>query len=296
MNRKYKILTSLLLSIILIILTPITIFANENNSLNFQNTDISINNSTIIENPITIDENLLTSSEEKSFSIDIIEPEAKQRTTSGGAIEITPKKSTLILVKVNYSYNSKTKQFDFSFNIDAPTTLVKPKISKATITIKKASSKNGTYTTVGTSSSWNNISYITNYKKSISATTGHYKVQVNITPAKGYSINLSGNSVYWCINRTGHIWVWNYTDQLSGKSISEPTTNWAKQSLHTRPSNLNKTYKTWYDQRYNTNLNLSNYDVHHIRPLAYGGNNTTGNLIHLDKTFHKGVTAWFAGY
>lgn len=88
----------------------------------------------------------------------------------------------------------------------------------------------------------------------------------------------------------------NYTDQLSGKSIFEPTTNWAKQSLHTRPSNLNKTYKTWYDQKYNTNLNLSNYDVHHIRPLAYGGNNTTGNLIHLDKTFHKGVTAWFAGY
>lgn len=70
-----------------------------------------------------------------------------------------------------------------------------------------------------------------------------------------------------------------------------------KESLYSRPSNLNTKYKQWYDDKYNTNISLANKDVHHIRPLAYGGNNAMSNLIHIQSDpLHKGITAWWNGY
>lgn len=218
-----------------------------------------------------------------------------ETTVTGTITDEKTRAKELIAVKISYAYNSSTKKFEFQFNIDCPTAIIKPKISSATITISKSTSKNGTYTIVDTQS-WTNISYTTNYKKSVDAATGHYKVNVNVKPAEGVLISLSNGTAYWCINRTGNIWIWNYTDSKSGKSMSEPYTGWSKNALYTRPSNLNTTYKTWYDKTYSTNLNLTNKQVHHIRPLAYGGDNTMSNLIHLDTTFHSGVTAWFAGY
>ena len=43
-------------------------------------------------------------------------------------------------------------------------------------------------------------------------------------------------------------------------------------------------------------LLFSLYDVHHIKPLAYGGSNDYSNLIHLPKATHTSVTSWWAGY
>lgn len=54
-------------------------------------------------------------------------------------------------------------------------------------------------------------------------------------------------------------------------------------------------YKT-YTANTGITLNRSLYDVHHIRPLAYGGSNAYGNLIHLPKATHTKVTGWWAGY
>lgn len=167
--------------------------------------------------------------------------------------EISTYKLALIVSKIKYNYNSSTKKFDFSINIDCPNILInKPKINLE-VTIKRASYKDGIYSDV------------------ITKDFGH-------------------------VGRTGHVWTYNYSDSVSGKSMSEPPTSYVKEALYTRPSNLNTKYKTWYDSVYNTNLNLTGYQVHHIRPLAYGGNNEMYNLIHLTEAWHSAVSGWFQGY
>lgn len=54
--------------------------------------------------------------------------------------------------------------------------------------------------------------------------------------------------------------------------------------------------RRWHKLQKELYLITSLYDVHHIQPLSYGGNNTYGNLIHLPKDLHKQVTGWFNGY
>ena len=55
-------------------------------------------------------------------------------------------------------------------------------------------------------------------------------------------------------------------------------------------------YYNTYTANTGVTLNRSLYDVHHIRPLAYGGSNAYSNLIHLPKATHTQVTSWWAGY
>ena len=67
-----------------------------------------------------------------------------------------------------------------------------------------------------------------------------------------------------------------------------PPANYAKGATTTRPSNLADTYYNTYTANTGVTLNRSLYDVHHIRPLAYGGSNAYSNLIHLPKATHTG--------
>ena len=97
-------------------------------------------------------------------------------------------------------------------------------------------------------------------------------------------------------NRTGHAWNFNFSDSVSGKSLPMPPANYAKGATTTRPSNLADTYYNTYTANTGVTLNRSLYDVHHIRPLAYGGSNAYSNLIHLPKATHTQVTSWWAGY
>ena len=83
---------------------------------------------------------------------------------------------------------------------------------------------------------------------------------------------------------------------VSGKSLPMPPANYAKGATTTRPSNLADTYYNTYTANTGVTLNRSLYDVHHIRPLAYGGSNAYSNLIHLPKATHTQVTSWWAGY
>ena len=98
------------------------------------------------------------------------------------------------------------------------------------------------------------------------------------------------------LNRTGKLWNASYTDKKSGKTLGKPRADYVKNTIHKRPSNLNTTYYNEYKRRYGVTLNSSLYDVHHIKPLAYGVDNSFYNLIHLPKSIHKTVTSWFSGY
>lgn len=140
-----------------------------------------------------------------------------------------------------------------------------------------------------------NSEYGVDYTWTVPAKTGYYYVAYTITD---YDNATSGSGVTTTAlsNRTGHAWNFNFSDSVSGKSLPMPPANYAKGATTTRPSNLADTYYNTYTANTGVTLNRSLYDVHHIRPLAYGGSNAYSNLIHLPKATHTQVTSWWAGY
>ena len=104
----------------------------------------------------------------------------------------------------------------------------------------------------------------------------------------------SGVTTTGLTNRTGHEWVYSFSD--TGKTLPMPRADWTKGATHQRPNNLADTYYTTYTQMTGKTLIRSLYDVHHIQPLSYGGDNSYSNLIHLPKALHSQVTGWFNGY
>ena len=137
-------------------------------------------------------------------------------------------------------------------------------------------------------------------EKERKARTGYYKVKVTsqIKPdwSNSYNPARTVNVYYGLLNRTGKLWTASYTDKKSGKTLGKPRADYVKNTIHKRPSNLNTKYYNEYKSKYGVTLNSSLYDVHHIKPLSYGGDNSFSNLIHLPKSTHKTVTSWFAGY
>ncbi|GED59952.1 HNH endonuclease signature motif containing protein [Brevibacillus formosus] len=65
-----------------------------------------------------------------------------------------------------------------------------------------------------------------------------------------------------------------------------------------RESGMRGLYIDWYENKYGTpDFSWDDVDIHHIIPLAYGGDNSYDNLIPLPKDFHrKEVTPWWASY
>ena len=93
----------------------------------------------------------------------------------------------------------------------------------------------------------------------------------------------------------------NYTDSWSGKVMGYPRADWIKLSpeLRTpRDYNLRTNYITWYEQQYGIPFwNCNDMQVHHIRPLAFGGTNDYSNLIALPTAFHQQIiTPWYSYY
>ena len=186
------------------------------------------------------------------------------------------------------------------FNVDCPTSpFVKPNIKidssikggvlqhYPALTQMLGGSVYHTYTS--------NSEYGVDYTWTVPAKTGYYYVAYTITD---YDNATSGSGVTTTAlsNRTGHAWNFNFSDSVSGKSLPMPPANYAKGATTTRPSNLADTYYNTYTANTGVTLNRSLYDVHHIRPLAYGGSNAYSNLIHLPKATHTQVTSWWAGY
>ena len=205
-----------------------------------------------------------------------------------------------IKVKISASYDSKNKMHVWNFNVDIPTSIfVKPPL-KLKVQILRSNTENGTYSNYGILKDFGNVNTIKNYKHSVPAKTGYYKVklisQLKPDGSNSYLPAKTVNTYYGLLNRTGKLWNASYTDKKSGKTLGKPRAYYVKNTIHKRPSNLNTTYYNEYKRRYGVTLNSSLYDVHHIKPLAYGVDNSFSNLIHLPKSIHKTVTSWFSGY
>ncbi len=63
--------------------------------------------------------------------------------------------------------------------------------------------------------------------------------------------------------------------------------------------NGRKTYINWFNKTYNNGKDpwdWGDYEIHHIRPRNFGGNNDNANLIPLPKATHLTFTSWWRNY
>lgn len=208
-------------------------------------------------------------------------------------------KLDVIDVKVKLGYDTKCKQLQFKVNIDCPTSPIinKPKLD-ISLQLLQADTKYGPYTTVDTMN-WTSLNYLSWYELR-STGTHHYKFVIYV---RGSDITtVVGNSpyeFYFCRNRTGNPWAFYHTDPYSGVVVEEPArTDW-KTVSYNRDNKLNGKYQKNYNEAYGTNIVVGdavNIDVHHVRPLNFGGTDDMDNLVHLDRSFHRKISGWFQGY
>lgn len=191
-------------------------------------------------------------------------------------------------------YSSGT--YTWYFNVDCPSSLIiKPDITVQLQLQASFSTEIGYYSTVSSLSQVidSNIDYGKDWTFTSNAKTGYYRYRYAIvyesdpTPTYQYT-----SSVLY--NRTGHKWTFSFSD--TGKVLPKPRADYSKGQLYSRDNSLPASYYTKYTQETGITLDRTLYDVHHIQPLSYGGDNSYDNLIHLPKELHKSVTGWFHGY
>lgn len=201
----------------------------------------------------------------------------------------------LYLVRGGLKRTSKG-QFTWWFNVDCPTSPIKKPNIKLTAQLKGNFTNGSGFKNVGSAASHTyktNAEYGIDYTWTTTAKTGYYYFHYTLNDYNAGQTKTSNTaSKLW--NRTGHVWNFSFSD--TGKKLPMPRADWKKGTIHQRPNNLNDTYYKKYTQKTGKTLNRSLYDVHHIQPLSYGGNNSYNNLIHLPKSLHKQVTGWFNGY
>lgn len=126
------------------------------------------------------------------------------------------------------------------------------------------------------------------------AKTGYYYISYKLVDhEKGGKIDTNKTSKK-LFNKSGI--VWNFTFSDTGKNLGTPRADWARGAKYTRPKDLASKYFKEYKTNTGKTLTQTNYDVHHIRPLFLGGDNSYSNLIHLPKDVHKKITGWYNGY
>lgn len=228
------------------------------------------------------------------FAFDDVEIELPISGTEDG---ISPQGIEIYLVRGGLKRTSGGV-FTWWFNIDCPTSPINKPDIKVTVQLQGDFTTGSSFSNVGGSvyhTYKTNAEYGVDYTWTSTAKTGYYRLKYTIND---YSSGQTGSgyttSNLW--NRTGHVWNFSFSDSASGKSLPKPPANYTKGATSSRPSNLADTYYNTYKQNTGITLNRSLYDVHHIKPLAYGGNNNYSNLIHLPKATHTSVTSWWAGY
>ncbi|WP_064199899.1 hypothetical protein [Brevibacillus brevis] len=179
------------------------------------------------------------------------------------------------------------------------------------INFKKSISRNGSYSThVGTVAEFSKSEIRSGAKSKIFSypvekthywkTTGDVKVYIRDSIVASFG---AAESKTILLNKNAVKYLTGYVDPLSKQELTEPYyTNWSKSSESgCRLSSKEVTdYRNWYDNNYGPiqwrTGDKQNYDIHHIRPCAYGGTKSYSNLITLPIEQHKVITKWWNAY
>lgn len=88
----------------------------------------------------------------------------------------------------------------------------------------------------------------------------------------------------------------SYTEVYSKKELYKPPTNLAVDKVKRKDSFRND-YIAAFEKKYpRAKVNWNNYEIHHMRPLKYGGSNAVSNGIALTTERHKKLTSWWGSY
>lgn len=107
------------------------------------------------------------------------------------------------------------------------------------------------------------------------------------------------------LNSYGKEYPLGYEDPQSGINLYEPPAN-LNPDPNTRSSNYRSKFIQYYEENWGepTEFEWSEVEIHHMRPLKYGGNNDVSNLIplmnsnnsHPDIYKHSYLTRWWTYY
>lgn len=200
----------------------------------------------------------------------------------------------------NYSVGSLAIYLDVSIkgdsngNIKGTVTCNNGKPSNTSITLSLQSRE--TKRSFSTIKSTSGINFLTYKSKSIYASTNNktriWKVSLS---GKFLGNNFTYNTYSILFNRKA-IKYPNYTEVYSKKKLWEPPTNLSV-SQNNRAANFRKDYINDFKKKYpNSNINWRIYEIHHMRPLQYGGSNKISNGIALPSYQHKVLTNWWRYY
>lgn len=188
--------------------------------------------------------------------------------------------------------------YTWYFNVDCPSALIfKPKVTVLVQLQVDYTNGYGIYQNVGTPQIVelnSNFDYAEDYTFTTASKTGYYRFYWEIYAKNSTTAGLDA-SASMLLNRTGHPWFFEFSDGI-GKTLPLPRADYVKGATCIRDSTLPNRYYVTYTNITGIELDRDLYDVHHMQPLSYGGNNDYDNLIHLPKNVHTAVTGWFNGY
>lgn len=288
-----KRIISLILSILIILSVTVTPTLATNIDNNASNNELFENQEYIVQSnsDISLDENY----DCIPFEEIIVEIPIISSTNENTSTYAESSAEVFVLRGGLHSYSNGT--FTWFFNIDCITSLVfKPDI---TVQLKLAANYTdgilfnniaATCTQVIDS----NIDYGKDYYFTTTARTGYYAYRYTITADDPDASVINSTTRSQLYNRTGHQWNFEFSDV--DKELPTPRADYIKGQLYDRIYNLADIYYSQYEQETGIVLDKTEYQVHHIQPLAYGGDNSYDNLIHLPIDIHTSVTGWFNGY
>jgi len=153
-----------------------------------------------------------------------------------------------------------------------------------------------------------NLKASTDYLTSIGTASSPSTLKTSISTTKYFMIRLKGDGWTTIGSQDSSNFLFNkkaskypeYTCPKSGKYAVPPYyTNFKAEVLDTWTSAKRDKYRKWFADTYNGGVkpwDWSEYNVHHIRPLQYGGLSDNGNLIPVKIALHKSYNTWWGNY
>ncbi len=216
------------------------------------------------------------------------------------SVPTTPYATELELLITKVSVDKTSSGFKWKINVDCPSSIIfKPRVSLQVDLRRSTGNSAGIYSTVA-ETTIDQVDYLTNYTLTTSATTGYYRAVVTYTDLNSGRKQTSYTPIN-LYNRNAKRWAYSYTDSVSGKELALPRADWSYIPNTSHDGTYRKNYLREYESRYGIDLleiqdPSDPFDVHHQRPLSYGGDNSFNNLIHLPRSLHHQVNGWYNGY
>jgi len=121
--------------------------------------------------------------------------------------------------------------------------------------------------------------------------TAHYK--------GGHTSKKEIKSDKFLLNKKGFNYPYYFDSRMKKATPKPSSTLWKKIDKSDRVSwttSKRVTYLDWYEDKYG-HIFRTFYEVHHIKPREYGGNNEYKNLMPINADFHrKLVSPWWTNY